>query len=221
MPLLPHIPRDTLDGRRHLGHHALGLLATTPARLPALCLRRHRADRVDVRPAITGHPLAIATPASLQIDQVIRVAEGTEALRPRLAWPDEAVGLLARGVDLWRGLLQTGGRLRGAARAVPLRRRRGPLSVLLHLLECLFSRSPRLCGRTLCGGPGDGHGRAQLRLPREQVGGVRRTEGLCDIRHQSWGLVARRLDDMALERSQGLLQLHVPGVVLSCLGWCL
>jgi hypothetical protein len=71
---------------------------------------------------------------------VIRVADGTEALRHLLALPAEALGLLASGFALLRGLLQTGGRLRGAPRAVPLRLRIGPVGVLWHLLEWLCSR---------------------------------------------------------------------------------
>ena len=47
--LLPHIPRDKLDGRLHFGHHALGFLETIQARLAEMFLLRNGADRVDVR----------------------------------------------------------------------------------------------------------------------------------------------------------------------------
>lgn len=48
-----------------------------------------------------------------------------------------------------------------------------------------------------------------------------RPEVLCDIRQKSWCLVARRLDDMTLERSQGLLHPRVPDGVIPSLGWFL
>src|SRR5215813_85815 len=48
-----------------------------------------------------------------------------------------------------------------------------------------------------------------------------RPEGLCDIRQKSRCLVARRLDDMTLERSQGLLHPRVPGGMIPCLRWFL
>jgi hypothetical protein len=123
--------------------------------------------------------------------------------------------LLASECNLLLGLLQTGWRRRRTARATPVRLRVVPLGVLLRLLECLFSRDHRLFGSPLFGGQGCRHGLAQFRLPMEQVGGVMRTKGLCDIRQKTRGLVARRLDEMALEGSQGVLHARVPGVVLA------
>ena len=78
--LLPHIPRDELDGRLHFGHHALGFLDPLQARLAEVFLLGNGADRVDVLLDIPGNELAVATHAALQVDKVVGVADGADAL---------------------------------------------------------------------------------------------------------------------------------------------
>ena len=51
--LLPHIPRDELDGRLHFGHHTLRFRDPLQARLAELFLLGNGADRGDV---LLGYP---------------------------------------------------------------------------------------------------------------------------------------------------------------------
>ena len=93
----PHIPRDELDGGLHFGHHALGFLETLQAGLAELFLLGNGADRVDVALDIPGNELAVATHAALQVDKVVGVADGADALGDLLALPGEALVLVASG----------------------------------------------------------------------------------------------------------------------------
>ena len=87
MDLLAHIPRDELDGRLHFGHHALGFLDTLQAGLAEVFLLGNGADRVDVVLDIPRNELAVATHAALQVDKVVGVADGADALGDLLALP--------------------------------------------------------------------------------------------------------------------------------------
>ena len=66
---------------------------------------------------ITGNELAVATHAALQVDKVVGVADGADALGDLLALPGEALVLLASGFHLLLHLLQARGRLWGTTRA--------------------------------------------------------------------------------------------------------
>ena len=101
--LLAHIPRDELDRGLHGGHHALGFLDTLQACLPEVFLLGNGADRVEVVLDIPGNKLAIATDTALQINKVVGMADGTDALSDRFALAREALMLVARG---FHGLLK-------------------------------------------------------------------------------------------------------------------
>ena len=78
-------------------------------------LRWNGANRVDVLLDISGNELAVATHAAIEVDKVVGMADGTDALCDLFALPGEALVLvlLTRGFHLGRSLLQTHGRLGG------------------------------------------------------------------------------------------------------------
>ena len=149
--LLPHIPRDELDGGLHFGHHALGFLDTLQARLAELFLLGNGADRVDVLLDITGNELAVATHAALQVDKVVGVANGADALGDLSRAARRGAG--ARGERLSTSccdLLQARCRLWGTARTTLCRLVVGVVEVLLHPLERLFRLARRPCAAARC-----------------------------------------------------------------------
>ena len=111
--LLAHIPRDKRDGGLHFGHHALGFVETLQAGLTEPFLLRNGADRVDVALDISSNQLTVAPHAALQVDKVIGVADGTDALGHRLALPSEALVFVASRFRILLALLQARGRLWG------------------------------------------------------------------------------------------------------------
>src|SRR5215813_10304144 len=165
---------------------------------------------------IPGNELTIAAYAPLQIHKVVGVAYGTYALGHLLALLGETLVLLASGCDLLLDLLQTGGRLWGAAWAAPLRHRVPPLGLLLRLLESLFSRYHRLVGSTLFGGHWDCNSLAQLMLHMEQVGRVMRPEMVGHIGKQARCFITGRLEHLAVEPCQGWRHQRMPRVLIPC-----
>ena len=65
------------------------------------------ADRVDVLLDITSYELAVAPHTSLQVDKVVRVADGAKALGDLLALLREALICLASYFHLLCGLRKT------------------------------------------------------------------------------------------------------------------
>jgi hypothetical protein len=104
--LLPHIPRDELDGRLHFGHHTLSFRDPLQAGRVELFLLGHGADRGDVLLDLTGDEFAVATHAALQVHKVVGVAHGPHALADLLPHLRQAVVLLASGCHLLHGVLQ-------------------------------------------------------------------------------------------------------------------
>jgi hypothetical protein len=72
--LLPHIPRDELDGGLHCGHHALGFLETLQACLAEMFVLGNGADRGDMALDIPGNALAVTPYAALHVHS--RAARG-------------------------------------------------------------------------------------------------------------------------------------------------
>jgi hypothetical protein len=167
--LLPHIPRDELDGRLHGGHHTLGFLETIQARLAEVVLLGNRVDRVDVLLDIPRNELAVATHAALHVNKVVGVADGAHAWRDLLALCAEALVLVACCVHLLFDLLQARGSLRGTARATLGQLVVSPVEVLVHPRARLFRLGDRLVGRPLFNGHRSGDGLAQCMLPMEEV----------------------------------------------------
>src|SRR5919197_5549706 len=81
--LLPHIPRDELDGRLHFGHDPLGFVDALQAALAESFVLGNGANLLDVPLDIGGDQLAIAAHPALKIDKVVGVANATDA-RPDL-----------------------------------------------------------------------------------------------------------------------------------------
>jgi hypothetical protein len=166
--LLPHIRRHERNGRLYFGHHTLRFLKTIQARLAEVFLLGNRADRVDVLLDIAGYELAVPPHASLQVDKVIRVADGANALGDLLSLLREALIRLASCFHLLRGLCKTWYRLGGTAGTTLSRLRPVILRVLLHTGELLFSRRHCLCGSTLFGRHRCSDRLAQLMLHMEE-----------------------------------------------------
>ena len=144
--LLPHILGYKLDCRLHFGHHALRLLDALQARLAESFLMGDAADGVDVVLDIAGNQLRVATHASIQVDKVVRVTDGPDALSDRLSPPHETLVLVASCFHLALGLLQTRGHLGRTPRAVLCRLVVGVVELFLHPCEHLFHLRRGLCG---------------------------------------------------------------------------
>ena len=74
--LLPHIPRDKLDGRLHFGDDTRGLLDASEAGLTESFLLGDGAQRVDLGLDITRNQLPVITDTTIQVDEVVRVPNG-------------------------------------------------------------------------------------------------------------------------------------------------
>jgi hypothetical protein len=88
----------------------------------------------------------------------------------------------------------------------------------LHPLERCCRRRSGLGGSPLCGGHWSGDGLAQVVLPMQAIRRVMRPQVLCNVRQQSRGLIAGRLDPLIVEPRQGLRHPLLPSVLIACLG---
>ena len=102
----PHSPRDALDRGLHCGDDALGWLNPRQAGLAQVFWLGQGTERIDRALAIPGNELAVAPPATLQVNNVGGVAEGAAALGDRLALPGQATMRLAGGFHLPRAPLR-------------------------------------------------------------------------------------------------------------------
>jgi hypothetical protein len=98
--LLPHIPRNELDGRLHFGHHALGFLDASEADLTESFLLGDGAQCVDLRLDVTRNQLPVTTATAIQVDDVVRVTNGANALANLRSLPGETLLRLARCLHL-------------------------------------------------------------------------------------------------------------------------
>ena len=98
--LLAHIPRDELDGGLHFGHHTLRFLDSIQACLAQTFLLGNGAEHVDVPLDITGNEFPVPTHPALQVDKVVGMANGADALGDLLALLGEAVMLVASGIRM-------------------------------------------------------------------------------------------------------------------------
>src|SRR5712692_4373826 len=78
--LLPHITRDKLASRLHVRHNALGLLDAREAMLAEPFVVGHGTSLLDVLMDSSGNALAVSTHPALQIDTMVVVADGTDAM---------------------------------------------------------------------------------------------------------------------------------------------
>jgi hypothetical protein len=150
---MPKAHQPYLDGRLPFGHHALGFRETLQARLAEVFLLGNGADRIDMLLDIPGHELAVSAAPSLQVNTVVSVTNGADALGDRLALPSETLVLLARGFHVLGNLLQARCRFGGTPWTTLFTRAAGVVTVLLHPLERLFGLRDGLGGRSLF----DGH----------------------------------------------------------------
>src|SRR5882724_951462 len=167
--LLPHITRDKLDSRLHFRHNALGFLDAREAMLAEPFVLGKGTSLLDVLLEISGNELAVSTHPALQIDTMVVVADGTDAIGDLLAWLGQALVCTTGCFERLCGLLQAHGRLWGAAwtalfglvvRAVQMR---------LDWLELLPCVGDGLVGGPLFGGHRRTDGLAEFMLHMEQV----------------------------------------------------
>jgi hypothetical protein len=78
--LWPHLTRDALKGGLHVRHDALGLRAALHAGLAEPCVLGKSTGRLEMPWESCGHALAVATYPALQIDHLIGLADGAQAL---------------------------------------------------------------------------------------------------------------------------------------------
>jgi hypothetical protein len=130
--VLPHSLGDTRDCRLHCGHHALRFRDALSTRLADAFLLGDAADSVDVALDIAGNQLPVAPYTTLQVDKVIRMTDGPDALSDHLSLPHEMLVLVARCVYRALGLFQTRGHLGRTPRAVLCRRVVGVVALCLH-----------------------------------------------------------------------------------------
>jgi hypothetical protein len=112
------------------------------------------ANRVDVLLDISGNELAVATHATIEVDKVVGMADGTDALGDLCALPGEALVLLTRGFHGLRSLLHTHGRLWGATGTALWRLAIDVGQERLPTVERLFSLDNGLVSRPLFGSHG-------------------------------------------------------------------
>jgi hypothetical protein len=216
--LLAHISRHELDSHSHFGHHALRFRDAIQAYLAEAFLLGNGADGIDLVLDILCNQLAVAADTAIQVDEMIGVADGTNALAYLFSLLREALALLASCCHLLLGLLQAQCYLWRPTRTTPPRLGVGIVEVLLHPVERLFSGRCRLRGGPLFGGHRGRDGLAQLMLHMKKVRRVLHPEVLFNIGQEPGCLVARRLNDAALQRSQGVPHQFAPGVVIPGLG---
>ena len=215
--LLPNITRHERHGRLHFGNHALGFLDTMQTPLAEAFLMGDRPNRVDLRVEITGHALVVATSPPIQIDTVVRVADGAQALGDRLALSGETLGLLASGFHVLRNLRQARCHLWGVARAALCRRVAGMGEGLVHPRAGLFRLRGGLGGGPLCDGQRGRDRLAPCMLHMEEVRRVMRPKVVFHIREKSRGFITGRLAPLAGETRKGLFHQGMPGVLSPCL----
>ena len=152
--LWPHRPRDTREGRRHCGQHALGLLEALQARLAQPCVRGNGAHRVHRLVEIRRNALPSATHTARHIDTVVRLAERAETLCDLRALGAEAQGLVASPCRCLRERLQACGGLWRAPRTVVLRLAACALQWASPLRKPLVRLGGGLAGRPVLRGHG-------------------------------------------------------------------
>ena len=117
---------------------------------------RHAANRANLIMEIGGNELSMSTHASLETDQVVGLADATDALGHLLALGAEALDLWARRLGVVLSLLRGDGVLRGTSWPLRFRLFVRLWSVPCHLFESRLSLSGRLARGPLLGGDGTG-----------------------------------------------------------------
>jgi hypothetical protein len=139
------------------------------------------ANRVDVLLDISGNELAVATHTTIEVDKVVGMTDGTDALRDLCALPGEVLVLLTRGFHGLRSLLQTHGRLWGTTGTALWRLAIDVGQERLLTVERLFSMDNGLVRRPLFGSHGGRDGLAQFMLYTEEAWRVIYPEVVFDI----------------------------------------
>jgi hypothetical protein len=174
--LFSPITRDEFDSGLHFGHHALGFINASEARLAQASLVGNGVDRLDVPVEISRNELAVATDATLEGNKLGGLADGTNAPCDLLSVLGQALVLTACRYERLLSVLTAHGFLRGAARTVLLWLVACGLERRLHLLEARFGRGESCVGGSHFGGHGGTDGLAECMLHMEEVRRVRRSQ---------------------------------------------
>jgi hypothetical protein len=151
----------------HFGHHPLGFIDSIEAGLAEPFLLGNGANRGDLLADIRGDELAVSTHTALQINKVVGVANGPDALGDLLSLLEEALVLVASRCNSLRHLLQTFTSLWGAPGAALVWLVESVVEALLNSVEHLFRLCDGLVSRPLFGSHWRGNGLAQLLLHME------------------------------------------------------
>jgi hypothetical protein len=149
--LLPHIPRHKLDRGLHFRHHALGFVDPIQAGLREPFVLRNTAHDANLFADIGCNEPTVAAHAALQIDNVVDLADHTDALGDLLSLRADALELLARRLRCLYELLQAGGGSWGATWTTLVRGVARSLQLLLHVLNPLLRLAGRLRSSPLLG----------------------------------------------------------------------
>ena len=104
--LLPHIARDKFNGRLHFGYHPLGFIDAIQTPLTELFLLSNTTNRFDLSTEIGSDQVAVSPHAAFEIDKVIGLANGFNALFDLLALLAQTLVLLAGRFKRLLGLLE-------------------------------------------------------------------------------------------------------------------
>jgi hypothetical protein len=96
LDLLAYISGDELDGCLHFRHDPLGFIDPIEAGRAEAFLLGHGANAADLRSNISRNEPTVSAHAALQIDNVVDLADRTDALGDPLALSADALELLAR-----------------------------------------------------------------------------------------------------------------------------
>lgn len=170
MDLLPHITGDKLKGRLHFGYHPLSFIDPSETALAELFVLGHGANRFYLSADIGGDELAVSTHPAFQVDKVIGLTDGLNALFDLLALLDETFVLLASGVEGLLGLFKTHRDFWRTPWATLFGLLTRAFKTPLYLIKALPCLSECLVGGPFFGGQRGANGFAEFMLDMEQVG---------------------------------------------------
>src|SRR5215470_1546709 len=136
--LLPHIPRHKLDRGLHFRHHALSFVDPIQAALREPFVLRNTAHAANLFADICRNEPTVASHAAFQIDNVIDLADHTDALGDLLSLRADALELLTRRLRCLYELLQACGCSWRTTWTALMKNVAHPLQVLLHVLNPLL-----------------------------------------------------------------------------------
>jgi hypothetical protein len=152
LPCCPTLTGDKCNGRLHCGPHPLNLVDAIEAALAAVFVLGDGANRLDVRADIGGDALAVSTYPAFQVDKMIGVADGFDALFDLLPLLGQSHGLTAGRCKGLLRVFKAHGRFWRMAWAAPCKLISWTLKACLSLIKFLLGFGERLGRGSLFGG---------------------------------------------------------------------